>query len=242
LISDKRRRVLTDTFYGSVSPDPAISPDGRLIAYSEAVPSSSVIWILNRATGDTRAFPAGPDASQPDFSPDGTQLLYVSPVDGVSQIFVSDLNGSQQRQLTFDSRPHAHPKFSPDGRYVAYTSYSNPEFSPPERLVIRNVTTGATTEIAPPGFDLNLTEWGREKVFQFVRYARRNHKVVIRTFNPGTIRVRGRGIRNVAKVVASPGRVALRIGWTGRRKRSRVRIDFKPVGSITSSRKVTIRR
>lgn len=54
-------------------------------------------------------------ASQPAWSPDGTTLAFVRPVDGKPQIFLLPLNGGEPRQLTKYKYGAASPAWSPAG-------------------------------------------------------------------------------------------------------------------------------
>jgi TolB protein len=60
------------------------------------------------------------------------------------QVFVADFDGSNVRQLTTDKSPHLSPSWSPDGRYVTYTSYEdgNPD------LFMIDMRTGAKRKLS----------------------------------------------------------------------------------------------
>jgi TolB protein len=45
--------------------------------------------------------------------------------DSAKQIFVCDFDGSNVRQITSDNAPHVSPHFSPDGKFLTYTSFKN---------------------------------------------------------------------------------------------------------------------
>jgi TolB protein len=54
------------------------------------------------------------------FSPDGTQILFVSDRDGDPDIYVMSADGSDVRQLTNAPGYDGGPFFSPDGRWITY--------------------------------------------------------------------------------------------------------------------------
>src|SRR3954470_737352 len=58
-------------------------------------------------------------------SPDGKQLVYDSVVEGKYQLFVMDVDGKNQRQITHDPANHETPSWSPDGSKIAFVSDRN---------------------------------------------------------------------------------------------------------------------
>jgi dipeptidyl aminopeptidase/acylaminoacyl peptidase len=60
--------------------------------------------------------------SGPSWSPDGTQIAFVSDRDGNSEIYLMKSDGTDVRRLTTDSAIDEEPTWSPDGRKVAFVS------------------------------------------------------------------------------------------------------------------------
>lgn len=58
-------------------------------------------------------------------SPDGKRLVYDSVVEGKYQLFIMDLDGKNQRQITHDPAGHETPSWSPDGSKIAFVSDRN---------------------------------------------------------------------------------------------------------------------
>jgi len=48
----------------------------------------------------------------PVFSPDGRHLMYTSNRSGTNQIYISNLDGSDERRITTDSTNYFRPKWS----------------------------------------------------------------------------------------------------------------------------------
>ena len=65
------------------------------------------------------------DTGEPFPGPDGKQLLYESQIAGYYQLFIMNVDGSGQRQLTHDPTNHDLPSWSPDGKRISYDSDRN---------------------------------------------------------------------------------------------------------------------
>lgn len=59
----------------------------------------------------------------PHVSPNGKRIAYVAVKDGVANVCLMNLDGSEQRQLTFRKTPCGRVRWSPDGRQVALVSF-----------------------------------------------------------------------------------------------------------------------
>jgi Tol biopolymer transport system component len=72
--------------------------------------------------------PAGIAARWPNWSPDGSRLLFVryNPSNGMGRIWIMNANGTGQRQLTSDTPGYRdyQPKYTPDGRRIVFTRCS----------------------------------------------------------------------------------------------------------------------
>jgi dipeptidyl aminopeptidase/acylaminoacyl peptidase len=107
---------------------PAISPDGRLAAYTVRETNwdenayETEISIGDAATGRSRQVTnARKSSSQPAWSPDGAWLAFVSDRDGKRQIYRIALAGGEAERLTnVDEGVNAFD-WSPDGSQIAFT-------------------------------------------------------------------------------------------------------------------------
>jgi Tol biopolymer transport system component/DNA-binding winged helix-turn-helix (wHTH) protein len=106
------------TFTSGVHVDPAISPDGALVAYaSDREGSGSSIWLQAAGGGDAIRLTAdGSDDAEPSFSADGRHLVFSRRDKGVLMIGAL---GGPTRVLAREKWART-PRVSPAGKMVAY--------------------------------------------------------------------------------------------------------------------------
>jgi tricorn protease len=102
--------------------DPAVSPDGREIAFV----SGGDIWTVAAAGGEAHLLVTHPATeSRPLYSPDGTKLAFVSTRTGAGNIYVLTLATGELTRLTYSDRPDALDGWSHDGKWIYFTSAVN---------------------------------------------------------------------------------------------------------------------
>jgi Tol biopolymer transport system component len=107
---------------------PAISRDGRRLAYAQHVVNVN-IWRVPLAHSPGSVLRPTPLISStrrewlPDFSPDGRRLAFTSSRSGAPEIWISDADGSNPHPVTsFGGPTTGSPRWSPDGRQIALDS------------------------------------------------------------------------------------------------------------------------
>src|SRR5262249_45889245 len=107
----------------------AWSPDGKLVAFSEAnAEGRSAITLLSLAEHSTRHLTSPPVEhfdSQPAFSPDGKTMAFVrtSGPGVVDDLFLVPIEGGVAKRLTFDNREiYGPPAWTEDGRHLIFSS------------------------------------------------------------------------------------------------------------------------
>lgn len=109
------------TFDSGLTTDPAISPDGKLVAYASdrAGQGSLDIWVQYLGGEPVRVTHNPADEFQPSFSPDGTQIVYRSNQNPPGIYMISSLGGGEPR---FIAQGGDRPRFAPDGKEILFAN------------------------------------------------------------------------------------------------------------------------
>ncbi len=155
---------------------PAVSPDGRSVAFSrsvEATASASDLFVMPFEGGRTTRITVarGSINMAPDWSPDGRRVTFTSDRSGHNEIYITDADGTNANLLTADaygqSNLRTSPNWSPDGRAVAYSS----RIGGTQQILIINLRDRAVRQVTSDGKNDNPS-WapdGRHVVFASTR-------------------------------------------------------------------------
>jgi dipeptidyl aminopeptidase/acylaminoacyl peptidase len=114
--------------------DPALSPDGRTVAYTVATPDldknsqNKQIYSVPVMGGAPRLLTHDGTANErPRWSPDSRQIYFISSRGGASQVWAMDADGSRPKQITKLSTEAGGVLVSPDGKKIVFQSSVYPE-------------------------------------------------------------------------------------------------------------------
>lgn len=108
-----------------INEDPSWSPDGGRIAFASSRSGSVQIWVMDAdGSGQRQVTDADDLGGRNSWSPDGRTLAFYAGrrEDRSRNIYLISIDGNNVQQLTLDGDNLA-PSFSPDGNWIAFTSY-----------------------------------------------------------------------------------------------------------------------
>ena len=150
------RRLTNDS--GRTS-NAAISPDGKLMAYSsnrENREKLGDIWVQQVDGGGLIRITEGGDNTDPAFSADGTQIAFRSERQG-GGIYIGPALGGDAREFVHEGH---RPRFSPDGRWLMYWTSTNKTDPHRTKLLIRPLSSGTARQVsAGCGVDVDTPVW-----------------------------------------------------------------------------------
>lgn len=147
---------------------PRISPDGSQIVFSRSHVDKlkdqdrAGLWIIDTAGTKLRELSNGPwRDSNPVFSPDGKRVAFLSDRDGTTQLHVMWLDTHETLQLTHIERTPTSFRWSPDGKWIAYSAFILDE-DPILPVKLPKAPRGA--QWAKPAVIVDRLSWGSDGV------------------------------------------------------------------------------
>ncbi|MFN8791180.1 MAG: translocation protein TolB [Bdellovibrionales bacterium] len=145
---------------GAMNVEPAVSRDGRRIAFSSDRAGRTMIYTMNTDGSDVKRITfAGQFNASPAWSPDGKKIAFAGQTGTNFDVFVMEADGNNMIRLTSANRPNGKPAnnedptWSPDGRFVMYTSDRTGRnqifISTPDGLEERQITKDTNNYFKP---------------------------------------------------------------------------------------------
>ena len=126
---------------------PTLSPDNNLIAYqgTDAEGNNPGIYVVPFSGGPEARLTTHESDRAPAFSPNSSQIAYMSTQNGSWDIFTVNLEGGTPRRVTSTSSNDGLPSWSPDGTKLAYVSDQGGSWG----IYVISVSGGEPTKVAP---------------------------------------------------------------------------------------------
>jgi len=102
----------------------SFSPDSKRFAFTAQTEGRDVLSIADVATGDVVQYDKLPldGVLSPSYSPDGKHIVFSGFADGITDLYVVDVDGKNLRRLTSDRYADEMPSWSPDGTHIAFAT------------------------------------------------------------------------------------------------------------------------
>lgn len=139
------------THDGAISVSPALSADGRRLAYTGYQSGYADIYLVDLTSGARNRIIKFPGTnSGAAFSPDGARIACTMSKDGNPEIYVTGINGDSPRRLTRSRGVESSPTWSPNGSEIIYSSDEKGE---PQ--LYRISSDGGSARLLSTGFGYN---------------------------------------------------------------------------------------
>ena len=104
------------TFSGSYNISPALSPDGRTLAYINRNGSAFRLTTLDLANGIVQTLSDTVDDESPSFAPNGRLLVFATRAQGRDVLMTTTLDGKIKTRLLSSGADMREPAWGPFGR------------------------------------------------------------------------------------------------------------------------------
>ena len=153
---DKTGKVVRLTDNNRHENNPALSPDGKKVAFHGGNIGDPLTWdiyVIDLGTKEEIRLTNNIVLDgHPDWSPDGSKIVFASFRDargnpsGTADIYVINIDGTELTQLTNTLWEDNDPEWSPDGKKIAFKSTRNTKQSAREEIYIMDAADGSNVK------------------------------------------------------------------------------------------------
>jgi len=101
------------TFNGAYNISPALSPDGKWMAFVGQVGGAFRVHLMDLASGDVRVLTDSRDDESPSFAPNSRLIIYASRAQGRDVLMTTSLDGRIKATLTTSQADVREPVWGP---------------------------------------------------------------------------------------------------------------------------------
>ncbi|MER6799583.1 translocation protein TolB, partial [Amycolatopsis mediterranei] len=148
---------------------PALSPDGRTVAFASERTGSRKLFVIGVDGRGLRQVTSGPATDDsPSWSPDGTRLAFSSTRDDpAGDIYTVGVDGGTPARLTTDPAADTQPAWGP-----ARIAFTTTRFHPAGDVVLMAEAGGAVTRAVPDPGDSSEPAWSPDGRLAFTTRAK----------------------------------------------------------------------
>ena len=146
---------------------PAISPDGKRIAFESDRSGSQEVWVANLDGSDAvQLSDFHALTGSPKWSPDGRRIAFDSRASGEAALYLVDPTTALPRRIPTNGIPASVPTWSADGKWIYFTTVSSQRFK--DDAIYKVSLEGGTPELVTRTHGYNVQESKDRRVLYFV--------------------------------------------------------------------------
>lgn len=148
---------------GEGARSPSVGAAGRLVYLQQVVDSNIYRADLRGGAADVpqQLVSSTRVESSPDISPDGLRIAFTSNRSGSQEVWLADADGANLRQLTALGTT-THPRWSPDGRYLACAVGLTPSASSASSIHVIDTSSGSSRRLTDGAAQEKWPTWAAD--------------------------------------------------------------------------------